>query len=60
MANQKLHEVIKLLNKVKERQDKYEKDYLKKDHDTAFCNCFGCEKEKNGTASRTYEIINYY
>ena len=30
MANQKLDEVMELLNKVKERQDKYEKDYLKK------------------------------
>ena len=46
MANQKLDEVMELLNKVKERQDKYEKDYLKKDHDTASCNCFAGEKEK--------------
>ena len=60
MANQKLDEVMELLNKVRERQDKYEKDYFKKDHDTASCNCFAGEKEKNGTASRTYEIINYY
>ena len=46
MANQKLDEVMELLNKVKERQDKYEKDYLKKDQDTASCNCFAGEKEK--------------
>ena len=46
MANQKLDEVMKLLNKVRERQDKYEKDYFKKDHDTASCNCFAGEKEK--------------
>ena len=52
MANRKLDEVMKLLNRVTERQDKYEKDYLKKDHDTV-CNCFAGEKDKNGTASRT-------
>ena len=46
MANRKLDEVMELLNKVKERRDKYEKDYLKKDHDTASCNCFAGEKEK--------------
>ena len=46
MANQKLDKVMELLNKVKERQDKYEKDYLKKDQDTASCNCFAGEKEK--------------
>ena len=46
MANQKLDEVMELLNKVRERQDKYEKDYFKKDHDTASCNCFAGEKEK--------------
>ena len=52
MANQKLDEVMELLNKVKERQDKYEKDYFKKDQDTAYeiinyyCNCFAGEKEK--------------
>ena len=46
MANQKLDEVMELLNKVRERQDKYEKDYSKKDHDTASCNCFAGEKEK--------------
>ena len=43
MANRKFDEVMELLNKVKERQDKYEKDYLKKDHDTAY---FAGEKEK--------------
>ena len=37
---------MKLLNKVTKRQDKYKKDYLKKDHDTASCNCFAGEKEK--------------
>ena len=46
MANRKLDEVMELLNKVKERQDKYEKDYLKKDYDTASCNYFAGEKEK--------------
>ena len=46
MANQKLDEVMELLNKVREKQDKYEKDYLKKDHNTASCNCFTGEKEK--------------
>ena len=30
MANRKLDEVKKMLNKVMERQDKYKKDYLKK------------------------------
>ena len=30
MANQKLDEVMELLNKVTERQDKYEKDYFKR------------------------------
>ena len=30
MANRKLDEVMELLNKVTERQDKYEKDFLKK------------------------------
>ena len=48
MVNRKLDEVMELLNKVMERQDKYEKDYLKKDHDTASCNCFAGEKEKMG------------
>ena len=46
MVNQKLDEVMELLNKVRKRQDKYEKDYFKKDHDTASCNCFAGEKEK--------------
>ena len=46
MANQKLDEVMELLNKVRERQDKYKKDYFKKDHDTASFNCFAGEKEK--------------
>ena len=46
MANQKFDKVMKLLNKVRKRQDKYEKDYFKKDHDTASCNCFAGEKEK--------------
>ena len=46
MANQKLDEVMELLNKVRERQDKYEKDYFKKDRGTVSCNCFAGEKEK--------------
>ena len=46
MANQKLDEVMELLKKIRKRQDKYEKDYLEKDHDTASCNCFAGEKEK--------------
>ena len=46
MVNRKLDEVMKLLNKVMERQNKYEKDYLKKDNNTASCNCFAGEKGK--------------
>ena len=46
MANQKLDYTMIMLNEVKERQDNSEKDYLKKDHNTAFCYCFSGEKDK--------------
>ena len=54
MANWKLDKATKLLNKITERQDKYEKDYLKKDHDTASCNCFVGEKEN---IEQHYELM---
>ena len=58
MGNWKLDEVMELLNKVKERQDKYEKDYLKKDHDTASCNCFAGEKKKMEQHQKLMKLSN--